>query len=204
MITKKIGMSQVYADDGTVTPVTILQAAPVTVVQVKTKERDGYSAVQVGYGTAKEKNVSKSVQGHVKDLGLFASLQEFRVENEDHSYEKGQKIAVDVFEVGDMVDVSGTTIGRGFAGVVKRHGFAGSPATHGHKDQHRMPGSIGAQEPQRVFKGTRMGGQMGNVRKTVKNLKVIAIDLEKQQIFVKGAVPGSMGGMIRISTAKNA
>lgn len=204
MIAKKMGMSQIYADDGTVTPVTVLQADPITVTQVKKQDTDGYDAVQVGFGNRKAKNVSQSVQGHLKDLGPFAVLQEFRTEGDDATYERGQKIAVTIFEVGEKIDATGVSIGRGFAGVVKRHGFSGSPATHGHKDQHRMPGSIGAQEPQRVFKGTRMGGQMGNVQVTTKNLKVIAVDEKNNQIMVKGAVPGANGSIISIKTALNA
>lgn len=203
-IAKKVGMTQIFAEDGTVTPVTVLQADPVTVTQVKTTETDGYQAVQVGYGTRKEKNVNNAQKGHAKELGHFAGFQEFRTEGKDASFERGQTVSVDVFEEGDMVDASGVTIGRGFAGVVKRHGFAGSPATHGHKDQHRMPGSIGAQDPQHVFKGTRMGGQMGNVQSTVKNLKVMGVDTKQNQLLVKGAVPGANGSMITIQTAKNA
>jgi large subunit ribosomal protein L3 len=204
LIAKKVGMSQEYAEDGTVTPVTILEAGPVVVTQVKTAERDGYSAVQVGFGSRKAKNVSKSVQGHTKDLGTFSVLKEFRTEGADAAYERGQKLTVDTFAPGDTVDVTGTSIGRGFAGVVKRHGFHGSPKTHGHKDQLRMPGSVGAQEPQRVFKGTRMGGQMGNAQATTKNLTVVSVDVANNRLSVKGAVPGATGGIVTIVTAKNA
>lgn len=204
IIATKGKMTQEFAEDGTVIPVTVLHAGPVVVTQVKTDDTDGYSAVQVGFGTRKEKNVSKSVRGHLKDLGTFKVLKEFRTEGSDATYERGQELTVEQFEAGQKVDATGTSIGRGFAGVVKRHGFAGSPATHGHKDQHRMPGSIGAQEPQRVFKGTRMGGQMGNVQRTTKNLEVVSIDASTNELRVKGAVPGAEGGVIFIQTAKNA
>lgn len=204
ILAKKIEMSQEFAEDGTVTPVTVLEAGPVTVTQVKTEDKDGYNAVQVGFGDRKKKNVSKPVQGHMKDLGPFATLEEFRTEGEDIEYERGQVITAETFEPGDRVDATGISIGRGFAGVVKRHGFHGSPATHGHKDQLRMPGSIGAQQPQRVLKGMRMGGQMGNKRSTVKNLTVVSVDPKLNRLTVKGAVPGANGSLIRLVTAKNA
>ncbi len=203
IVARKIEMSQEYAEDGTVAPVTVLEAGPVVVTQVKTQEKDGYTAVQVGFGTRKKKNISKSVQGHVKDLGSFELLHEFRVP-EDASYERGQEIAVKEFEVGEKVDATGVSIGRGFAGVVKRHGFHGSPASHGHKDQLRMPGSIGAQDPQHVFKGTRMGGQMGSEKVITKNLEVMSIDEKNNRMSVKGAVPGSNGSIVYIQLAKNA
>ncbi|MFH1426198.1 MAG: 50S ribosomal protein L3 [Candidatus Kerfeldbacteria bacterium] len=204
LIAKKIEMSQEYGEDGMVTPVTILQAGPVIVTQVKTDAFDGYSAVQVGFGERKEKNVSKSVKGHTKGLGTFAVLNEFRTDGSEETYERGQKITADTFEAGDMVDVSGVSIGCGFAGVVKRHGFHGSPATHGHKDQNRMPGSIGAQQPQHVIKGMRMGGQMGNKNVTVKNLEIISADAKTNTVKVKGAVPGANGSIVTIKSAKSA
>lgn len=197
-------MTQEFTEDGTVVPVTVLQAGPVTVTQVKTEETDGYNAVQVGFGTRKEKNVSKPVLGHLKELGAFAVLKEFRTDGSEETFERGNIITVEQFESGEKVDVTGTSIGRGFAGVVKRHGFSGSPASHGHKDQLRMPGSIGAQEPQHVFKGTRMGGQMGNETVTTKNLEVVSIDAKTNTIRVKGAVPGAQGGIIFITSAKTA
>lgn len=204
IVATKKGMTQLFAEDGTVTPVTVLETAPNTITQVKTQDSDGYTAVQVGYGVRKEKNVNNAQKGHTKDLGNFAGFSEFRTDNAEGEFERGQQVGVDVFEEGDMVDATGVSIGRGFAGVVKRHGFSGSLATHGHKDQHRMPGSIGAQEPQRVFKGTRMGGQMGNKQITVKNLKVMAVDAKNNQVMVKGAVPGANGSVIKLQTAKNA
>lgn len=204
IVAKTIGMSQEYMEDGTVVPVTVLQAGPVTVTQVKTDETDGYTAVQVGFGTRKEKNISKPVRGHLKENGTFQVLKEFRTEGSDATYEVGQQVTVEQFEAGEKVDVTGTSIGRGFAGVVKRHGFGGSPASHGHKDQLRMPGSIGAGEPQKVFKGMRMGGQMGNKQATVKNLEVVAIDAANNVLKVKGAVPGANGAIVFIRSARNA
>lgn len=201
IIAKKIEMSQEFGEDGNVIPVTILQAGPMTVTQVKSIEKDRYQSVQVGFGTKKEKRASKPLKGHLKDLGLFAKLKEFRT---DEAYERGQEIKADVFQAGDMVDVTGTSIGRGFAGVVKRHGFAGSPATHGHKDQLRRSGSVGSQAQQRVLKGMRMGGHMGAKQITVKNLKVVGVDAEKGIIRVRGAVPGANGAVVILKTAKNA
>lgn len=197
-------MSQQFADDGTVTPVTILQAGPIVVTQVKNAGTDGYSAVQVGFGTRKAKNIGKAVLGHIKNLGPFQVIKEFRINEGDGEFERGQTISADIFEAGEKVDVIGTTKGSGFAGVVKRHGFAGSPASHGHKDQLRMPGSIGSQDPQHVFKGTRMGGHMGSETATTKNLEVMSVDAQNNTIAVKGAVPGARGGIVLIKTAKNA
>ncbi len=172
---KKLEMSQIFNDDGTVVPVTIIQAGPVEISQVKGKEKDGYEAVQVLFGKTRK---------------------EFRTED---SYEKGGKIDVSVFAEGDFVKVSGTMKGRGFQGVVKRHGFKGAPKTHGTKHAHREPGSIGAVWPQRVLKGTRMGGRMGGTRITVENLLVAKVDAEKNLLYVRGAVPGARGTLLEIS-----
>lgn len=210
IIGRKIEMSQVYSADGQVTPVTILEAGPLTVTQIKTADKDGYRAVQVGFGKRKAKNTTKSIRGHVKELGPFAVLQEFRLKGAvetdqatDAKITRGQIFKADVFVTGDIVDVMGISIGRGFAGVVKRHGFAGSPATHGHKDQLRMPGSIGAQQPQHVLKGKRMGGHMGAAQVTVKNLEIIEVNGETNRLKVKGAVPGARGSIVTITLAKN-
>lgn len=203
IIARKIEMSQEFGADGVVSPVTVLEAGPIVVTQVKNDESDGYSAVQVGFGSRKVKNISKPVQGHLKDLGPFKILKEFRVENDGGDYKVGQEIKVDIFAPGDYVDATGTSIGKGFAGVVKRHGFHGSPASHGHKDQLRMPGSIGSQDPQHVFKGKRMGGHMGAEKVTTKNLEVVSIDVDNNRINVKGAVPGSNGSIVLLQTAKN-
>lgn len=201
LIAKKVEMTQVYTEDGTVIPVTVLQAGPITVTQVKTAEHDGYQAVQVGFGTRKEKRTNNALKGHLKDLGSFSVLQEFRTTD---TYERGQKLTAELFVPGDMVDVTGTSIGSGFAGVVKRHGFAGSPATHGHKDQLRRSGSVGSQAQQRVLKGMRMGGHMGAKQVTTKNIAVVHVDAATGRIQVKGAVPGANGALVCIKTAKNA
>ncbi len=191
-------MTQVYTDNGVAVPVTVLKAGPCVVTQVKTVDGEGYRSFQIGYGTKKEKNMTKPEKGHLKGNGNFAILREFRFD-EEVSHEVGQQLNVDQFEVGEKVKVTGTSKGKGFQGVVKRHGFSGAPASHGHKDQQRMPGSIGATGPQKVFKGTKMGGQMGNVRSTVTNLEVVKVDTENNEIYVKGAVPGARNSYIYIS-----
>ncbi len=196
---KKLEMTQKFLDDGTVVPVTAILAGPCAITQVKTVAKDGYDAVQIGFGI--KKKINKPQAGHLKGLDNFRYLREVRVDElkgkEDLKH--GDVIAVDAFQVGDLVKVSGNSKGKGFQGVVRRHGFSGSPATHGHKDQLRMPGSIGSTGPQRVFKGMRMGGRMGDERITVKNLKVIEIDKNKNIIFIKGAVPGARNGLVEIS-----
>jgi large subunit ribosomal protein L3 len=192
---KKLGMSRKFQEDGTVVPVTLVEAGPCTVVQVKTEKKDGYSAVQVGYG--KKKNITKPEKGHVKDLETFRHLREFRVDSAD-AFKRGDKFTAAVFTEGDVVKVTGISIGKGFQGVVKRHGFHGSPATHGHKDQLRMPGSIGSAYPQHVRKGKKMGGQMGNKRATMTNLEVVSIDIDNNQLAIKGGIPGSTGSLVLI------
>ena len=194
IIGRKLEMTQHFRDDGMVIPVTLVKAEPCVVTQVKNTEKDGYVAVQIGSELVK--GLNKPEAGHVKDLDLVSTLREFRVDSTD--LQRGDKIEVSVFTPGDKIDVIGTSKGHGFQGVVKRHGFHGSPASHGHKDQLRMPGSIGATEPQHVFKGTRMGGQMGNAQVTVANLEVVAIDPQKGELFIKGAVPGPRGNLIMI------
>jgi len=187
-------MSQIFKDDGTVIPVTLVQAGPCVVTDVRTKDKDGYSAVQVGFGETKK--INKAQAPRAKAVGPVAMTREFRVDETD--LKVGDKIEANVFEEGDKIDVVGTSKGKGFQGVVKRHGFHGSPASHGHKDQLRMPGSIGAQGPQRVLKGTRMAGRMGNDRVTVKNLEVVAIDPKTNMIAIKGAVPGARNSVLYI------
>ncbi|MFH1187549.1 MAG: 50S ribosomal protein L3 [bacterium] len=196
---KKLEMTQKFLDDGTVVPVTAILAGPCAVTQVKTVAKDGYDAVQIGFGV--KKKINKPQAGHLKGLDNFRYLREVRSEElkDKEDLKRGDIIAVDNFQTGDMVKVSGISKGKGFQGVVRRHGFSGSPATHGHKDQLRMPGSIGSTGPQRVFKGMRMGGRMGDERITVKNLKVIEIDKNKNIIFIKGAVPGARNGLVEIS-----
>ncbi|MCH8050387.1 50S ribosomal protein L3 [Patescibacteria group bacterium] len=184
-------MTQVWNEDGRVFPATIISAGPVKVVQIKDVKKDGYAATQVGYGTKKEKNVNKAQ----RKGGLFRFLREFRG---DTQYKVGDKIDISSFSVGDIVEVSAISKGKGFQGGVKRHGFAGGPRTHGNKHHERAPGSIGATGPQRVFKGVRMAGRMGNERVTVKNLKILQIDQEENKMLISGAIPGHRGTLIEI------
>jgi len=193
----KQNMTQIFKEDGTCIPVTVLSAGPMSVTQVKTEEKDGYRAVQVGYGTRNVRNINKSLKGHLKDAGPVRYLREVRVE-EGEAAAVGDKIDVGIFEEGDSIEVSGISKGKGFQGVVKRHGFHGGPRSHGQKHSEREPGSIGATGPQRVFKGTRMGGRMGSDRTTIKGLKVVAIDKENNTLLVTGAVPGKRGTLIEI------
>jgi len=197
---KKLGMTQVFKEDGTVVPVTRVQAGPCVVTQVKTKEKDGVRAVQIGLGKQKTFRLTKPLQGHLKGLDAVKNTRDFRTENEDHGLKRGDMFDVSIFQVGEKVKVSGISKGKGFQGVVKRHNFAGSPASHGHKDQLRMPGSIGATDAARVFKGTRMGGHMGDDKITVKNLEILEVLSDTNEILVKGAVPGGRGGLLMIST----
>jgi large subunit ribosomal protein L3 len=201
LIGKKIGMTQVFSDEGVAVPVTVIEVEPSVVIQKKTKETDGYDALQLGYGRIKQKRVTKALQGHFRkaDKGLFRVLREFQVGSE--GAEPGQEIRVELFQPGDYVDVVGTTKGKGFAGVIKRHGFHGGRSTHGSMF-HRAPGSIGASaDPSRVFKGTRLPGHMGSVRKTVQNLLVWAVRPEINAILIKGAVPGCKNGYLLIKQA---
>lgn len=192
---KKIEMGQVWNENGELVPVTWIEVKPCKVVQVKTKEKDGYDAVQIGFG--QKKHANKPMQGHFKDLPVFRYLKEFRI-SDSAGFQRGQEISVSIFKPGDKILVSGTSKGRGFQGVVKRHGFSGSPKTHGHKDQLRMPGSIGATDPARVFPGTRMAGQMGNQRVTVTNLEVVQVNEKENRLAVKGAVPGARNSLVEI------
>ncbi|MCW1891843.1 MAG: 50S ribosomal protein L3 [Candidatus Uhrbacteria bacterium] len=193
---RKIEMSQVYRPDGTVVPVTLVEAGPCVVTQVKTDDRDGYSAVQLGFSP--RRTISKPQQGHLKDLPAFSVLREFRV-NETPSVKRGDAVDATVFTPGDAIHVSGTSKGRGFQGVVKRHGFHGQKQTHGHKDQARAPGSIGAGGIQRVFKGMRMAGHMGSERITVQNLEVV--EVRDGVIAIKGAIPGARNSVVEIVSA---
>lgn len=193
----KIGMTQVVGEDGIVTPVTLIQAGPVTVTQLKTVEKDGYNAVQVGYDEGKK--LSKAVAGHVKPAGSNPRvIREVRVETLPEGIKIGDKIDASIFTVGDVVNVTGTSKGKGFAGTVKRHNFNTSKRTHGGNGNVRKPGSIGSMYPQKVFKGKRMAGQMGAERVTVKNLTVTYISAEDNLIGVKGAVPGPRKGLVVI------
>lgn len=199
--TKK-NMTQIFGEDGVSTPVTVLSLEPMKVTQVKTVDTDGYAAVQVGYGTRKAKNISKAVKGHVKDLGSFAVIKEFRVDpKEVATYKVGDSVDVSRFAKGDVVEVSATSKGKGFQGVVKRHGFKGLPRTHGQKHSERAPGSIsgGTREGGRVPKGMRMAGRMGGDTITIKHLKVAHIDTAQNELYIEGALPGVRGAVITVT-----
>ena len=201
LIAKKLGMSQIFDENGSVVPVTILQAGPCSITQIKTLDNDGYDAVQIAYGDKKEKNTNKPLEGHFKKAGV--TPKKFLVEFDivpGFDYEMGQVFNASIFTQGDSVKVTGTSKGRGFSGVMKRHGFAGGPKTHGQREHPRSAGSIGqASDPSRVFKGVKMPGQYGNKKMTVENLKVVKIDTKNNHIFVKGAVPGSNNGMVIVN-----
>jgi len=195
MIGRKMGMTQLFRDDGEVVA-TAIEAGPCFVTQVKSQDKDGYNAVQLGFGEAKQLNSPQ--KGHLKEIGQFKHLREFSIEDVS-SVQVGQKLDVDMFKPGDLLDVTGVSKGKGFAGVVKRYHFAGGPKTHGQSDRHRAPGSIGATtSPGRVFKGTRMAGHMGDRRVTARNLTVLDVDLARHLLLVKGAVPGSKKGLLLI------
>ena len=192
---KKLEMSQVFDEKNHVLPVTKVLVTPSVITQIKTLERDGYNAVQISFD--KKKKLNKPQKGHFKDLGDFAFSKEFRLDDIS-SYNVGDSVSLDSFEEGLNIDVTGISKGKGFAGVVKRHGFHGQLASHGTKDQLRMPGSIGATGPAHVFKGTKMAGHMGNEKVTVKNLKIVKIDVKNNLLAVKGAVPGRRGTLLEI------
>lgn len=197
-------MTQVFTEDGVVVPVTVIQAGPVTVTQVKTEENDGYKAIQVGYDDVKEKALNKPKLGHQKAAGVVKRhLKEFRVDSLD-GYEVGQELKADIFEVGQKVDVTGISKGKGFQGVIKRHGQSRGPETHGSR-YHRRPGSMGgASFPARVFKNKKLAGHMGSERVTVQNLDIVRIDADQNVILVKGAVPGPKGSVVTIKDAVKA
>jgi large subunit ribosomal protein L3 len=202
IIGKKLGMTQVFAEDGAAVGITAIEVEPSVVIQVKTKEKDGYDAIQIGYGRVKQKNVTKPLQGHFNkaNKGFFRIVKELSAEA--GKYEAGQEIASDIFQGGDYVDVVGTSKGKGFQGVVKRHGFHGGRATHGSMF-HRAPGSIGASaDPARVFKGTKMGGHMGAVRKTVQNIQIWQVRPDRNLLLLKGSIPGSKNGYVIIKQAR--
>lgn len=192
-------MTQVFDEAGRAYPVTILSAGPVTVTQVKTKERDGYDAVQVGYSPVPERKLQRPVRGHLKDLDAFRHIREWRLP-EAPTHERGAVLDLSQFEEGEQVDVVGTSKGKGFQGVVKRHGFAGGRRSHGQKHSEREPGSIGGggRAGGRVAKGMRMAGRMGGDRVTVKNLTIIKIDKDQNLILVRGAIPGKRGDLVEI------
>jgi len=203
---KKVGMTQIFDEKGEVVPVTVIEAGPCFVAQIKTVERDGYTAVQLGFEEAKPRRLTQPQLKHLQKSNLPAlrHLREIRLAPDDLAdLEEGQKLTVALFEPGEYVDVAGISKGRGFAGVVKRYGFAGGPKTHGQSDRHRAPGSIGAcTTPGRVFKGKRMPGRMGGDRVTVQNLEVVMVDPERNLLAIRGAVPGAKNGLVEIREAR--
>lgn len=207
LLATKQEMTQYFSEDGKCVAATLLSAGPITVTEVRTKERDGYEAVQFGFGTQLPKRVNKPQLGALKELGVFRFMREYRPKSDStggtEGLKAGDKITVEAFALGDDIEVSGTSKGKGFQGVVKRHGFHGGPRSHGQKHSEREPGSIGATGPQRVVPGTRMAGRMGSDRVTVKGLKVLAIDKENNLLLVSGAIPGRRGTLIEIK-AENA
>lgn len=199
ILAKKLHMTQIFAENGEVFPATVLQSGPMVVTQTKSKDKDGYEAVQVGFGTKKEKRLNKAVLGHVKALGNFAHLKEFKLAPGE-TKTVGDKIDVSVFAPGDVVNVSAVSKGKGFQGVVKRHSFGGGPRSHGQKHSEREAGSIGGGLRNKVPKGMRMAGRMGGERITVKNLKVIQADPEQSILVVSGAVPGRRGTLVEVTS----
>jgi large subunit ribosomal protein L3 len=201
LIGKKVGMTRIFDDEGVQVPVTVIEVGPCPVVQVRSQERDGYQAVQLGFGQQSAKRATRPEAGHAAKAGLETPprlMREFRIADGEE-YEVGQTLTVDLFSVGDLVKVTGNSKGRGFQGVVKRHGFAGRPGGHGHP-MSRNPGSIGpGTDPSRVIKGKRLPGRMGGERTTIRNLQVVRIDGERNLLFVKGGVPGARNGYVLIS-----
>lgn len=201
---KKVGMTQIFDEKGEAVPVTIIEAGPCFVTQKKTFKKDGYTAIQIGFGETKPKRLTKGQKGHLQkaDLPLLRHLREIRIPNVD-DYEVGQKLTADIFAAGERVDVVGISKGRGFAGAIKRHNFQRQPKTHGQSDRERAPGSAGAMTtPGRVFKGKRMPGHMGSERVTVQNLAVALVDPERNLLAVNGSVPGAKGGLVLVKEAR--
>ena len=210
----KQNMVQFFDENGRSIPATFLNVGPVVVTQLKTKEKDGYFAMQIGFGRRKEKNINKAQKGHFSaaaktmsekesENSNFAFVRELRLNEEEKGVKVGDIIDISTFIVGEKIQVTGTSKAKGFQGVVKRHGFHGGPRSHGQKHSEREPGSIGATGPQRVFKGTRMGGRMGGDRVCVKNLTILGVDLENNKMLISGAVPGRRGTLVEIRTANN-
>lgn len=200
---KKIGMTQIFDENGVMIPVTVVEAGPVVVTQIKTEETDGYNAVQVGFGEVKEKHVNKPMKGHFAKAGvaLKKHVKELRPEDGVENYSLAQEIKVDIFEVGEKIDVTGISKGKGFQGSIKRHGQSRGPETHG-SHYHRAPGSMGsASDPSKVRKGKKLPGHMGHTRVTIQNLEVARVDVEKNLILIKGAIPGPKKGLVVIKTA---
>jgi large subunit ribosomal protein L3 len=208
LVGRKIGMTRIFTDDGTSLPVTVLDVSNNRVTQIKSASTDGYSAVQVAYGTRRASRVTKAAAGHFAKAGVEAGsvLKEFTATPEQlASLTLGGNIGVDLFQVGQKVDVTGVTIGKGYAGTIKRHHFKSGRASHGNSKSHNVPGSIGmAQDPGRVFPGKRMTGHLGDVQRTVQNLQIVRIDAERQLLLVRGAVPGAPGGDVIVRPAVKA
>lgn len=206
LLGKKLGMTQIFLEDGRLMPVTVLQLGPCPILQVKTPEKDGYTALQIGFGERREKNVNKPDLGVSKKAGVKAQsfIQEVRVEKTEE-YKPGQNLTVGLFDGVKKVDVTGVTKGRGFAGVVKRHGFGGGPKTHGQSDRQRAPGALGRMHSisQGVLKGKRMCGHFGTDQRTIKNIAVVKLDAEKNLMFIHGATPGPTGSFVRVAQAKS-
>jgi large subunit ribosomal protein L3 len=197
-------MTQVFTEDGRLVPVTVIEATPNTVIQVKTKETDGYDAVQVGFGEKRERLINKPEKGHLAKAGVKSVryLREFRTEDvpEFQQLKAGDSITVDIFQAGDLVDVTGNTKGKGFAGVIKRWGFARGPMAHGSM-YHRRVGSLGPVGPARVFKGRKLPGRLGNVQRTIQGLEIVRVDTERNLLLVKGGVPGIRGSLVRVQAS---
>ena len=208
LVGRKVGMTRIFAEDGQSIPVTVLDVSNNRVTQIKTPEVDGYAALQVAFGKRRASRVNKSAAGHLAKAGVEAGhiLKEFRVEAAQlANYKAGDVVRVDIFAVGQMVDVTGTSIGKGYAGSIKRHNFSSNRASHGNSVSHNSPGSIGmAQDPGRVFPGKRMSGHLGDVTSTTQNLEVIRVDADRQLLLVKGAVPGAKGGDVFVYPAVKA
>lgn len=197
---KKLGMTRIFKDDGTICPVTVIEAGPCAVLQIKTMDKEGYNALQLGYDAIAERKVNKPMKGHMAKAGkdLYRTLKEFPLEVVE-GYELGQEITVDIFAAGEKVKVTGTSKGKGFQGVMKRHNFGGSRASHGAEKVHRVPGSVGnATFPGRVWKGKKMPGQMGNARVTVSNVEIVDVRPEDNVLVVKGQIPGPNNGLVMI------
>ncbi len=205
IIGKKLGMTQIFDENGNVIPVTVIEAGPCYVTQIRSGERDGYAAVQLGFGETKPQRLTKGELGHLRrnNLPALRHLREFRLKNGELDVEEGQQLKVDVFAKGERVDVIGTSKGRGFAGTIKRHHFHRQPKTHGQSDRERAPGSVGATTtPGRTYKGQKMGGRMGGDRTTAENLEVVVIDTERNLLAVRGSVPGANDGIVVIKPAR--
>ncbi|HAT68176.1 MAG TPA: 50S ribosomal protein L3 [Candidatus Yonathbacteria bacterium] len=194
---RKENMVTFIGNDGLATAATLVAVGPAVITQIKNKDTDGYESVQIGFGTRAPKNISKAVQGHTKDLGSFAAIREFRVDDSS-AWKKGDTLDASLFTVGDEVTISGTSKGKGFQGVVKRHGFHGGSRTHGQKHSEREPGSIGSTGQQKISKGRRMAGRMGSDRTTIKGLRVLGVDTTNNKILVSGCVPGIKGALLEI------